>query len=495
MEFHSATLSQRTRPQADALVVPFYFTKDKVHHALKEPSEITAYLSAPVESGDFRGKEGEITIIYSLDLPEKRVILLGLGDGDKITVEKIRRAYGALAKACMAKKMAALNFLIPHLPKIEPKNVVRGMSEGFLIANYTFLGQKNFPKTEDKPQPIKKIHWVGADKSLLAIAQKYLTIFEGVYLARDLINGNADDITPQHLVHVAKDLSKKCPSLKTTVFDKKRIEKEKMGLLLAVNRGSNLDPAFIIISYKGDPKSKDHTVVIGKGITFDTGGLNLKPTGSMETMRYDMSGAATVLGTLYNAAKLKLKCNVTGVIATTENSIGSHSFKPGDVYVGYSGKSVEIGNTDAEGRLVLADAIAYAVENLQPTRMIDFATLTGAIDIAIGPEACGLFSNDDKLSASLQHAGTETFERSWRFPLFEEYREYLKSEVADLKSTGGRSAGSITAATFLKEFAKDTPWAHFDIASTAFFAEGKRYYPKLGAGTGIRTMIEFLENL
>lgn len=268
-----------------------------------------------------------------------------------------------------------------------------------------------------------------------------------------------------------------------------------MGLLLAVNRGSDKDPVFIISEYRGAPKSKDHTVLVGKGITFDTGGLNLKPTGGIETMRCDMAGAATVLGILKAVSDLKIKVNLTVVVPATENGIDAKSFKPGDVYQSLLGKTVEVGNTDAEGRLILADALTYAVRHLKPSRIIDFATLTGAMEIALGSEVTGFMSNDDALSDSLVRAGSETFERLWRLPLYEEYKEQLKSDVADIKSIGGRSAGSITAAMFLKEFVDEVPWAHLDIASTAFLSAEKRYHPKNGTGIGLRLMIEYFENL
>ncbi len=233
---------------------------------------------------------------------------------------------------------------------------------------------------------------------------------------------------------------------------------------------------------------------MGKGITYDTGGLSLKPTSGMQDMKCDMSGAATALGTIFAAAKIGLKKNVTAIVPSTENCIGSKSYKPGDVYIGYSGKTVEIDNTDAEGRLILADALAYASKKLKPSRIIDFATLTGAIIVALGEETTGMMSNNDELAAQLAKAGEATYERVWRLPLFEEYKQQIKSDVADLKNSGGRDASSITAALFLQEFIGDFPWAHLDIAGTAHLSKARRYHPKNGTGVGIRLMIEFLEN-
>jgi leucyl aminopeptidase len=247
------------------------------------------------------------------------------------------------------------------------------------------------------------------------------------------------------------------------------------------------------MEYKGDSHSKDHTVMVGKGITYDTGGLNIKSSG-MEAMKCDMSGAAACLGTILAACLLKLKINLTVVFPATENCVDANSFKPGDVYRSYSGKTVEMMNSDAEGRLILADALAYASQHLKPTRLIDFATLTGAIDIALGSEAAGMMCNQDELADALLRAGEITAERLWRMPLFDEYRDRLKSDIADLKSWNGRSAGSCVAASFLQAFVgKNIPWAHLDIASTAYLGEAKKYLPKYATGTGIRLMIEFLE--
>jgi leucyl aminopeptidase len=418
-----------------------------------------------------------------------------LGPEEKVTTEKLRRSYAALTEFSIKKKIPDLNLVLPKISGLDEEASLRGVVEGLLLANYTFDQLKHDSIKEEKTELLKKVHLIGGGKNTLAYAQKCLTICDGVYLARDLINGNADDVNPDHLVQVAKGFAKTLSHVKTTVFGRKEIEKEKMGLLLAVSRGSARDPAFIICEYKGNPKSKDHTVLVGKGVTYDTGGLNLKPTGSMEEMKCDMSGAAVALATLYTAANLGLKVNLTAVVPACENGIDASSYKPGDVYKSYSGKTVEIGNTDAEGRLILADALAFANDHLKPTRLIDFATLTGAMVIALGHETTGLMSNDDSIAKSLIQAGNETFERVWRLPLFEEYKDQLKSDIADIRNIGGRPAGSITAALFLQEFVGKTPWAHLDIAGTAHTNEKRRYHLKQGSGIGVRLMIEFLENL
>lgn len=490
MDFHWLhQLSKRKK--ADGLVVPFWKGKKAPQIANDEGASFP--LKEVLNSGDFQGNKGEVLYVYVEGLPEKRILLLGLGEKEQISQENLRICFGSLAKNVTQRKLVSLNLIIPEISSLSDEDIAQGIAEGLLLPNYTFNKLKT-EKTEEGPTLIQNVTWITSNKKLNEIANHVLKVCEGVYYARDLVNDNADEVTPLYLVACAKQLGKKYPALKVTCWNKKQIEKEKMGLLLAVNRGSAIDPAFIIMKYQGNPKSKDHTVVIGKGITYDTGGLNIKTTG-METMKCDMAGAAACFGLMVALSNLKLKVNVTAVIPATENCVDAKSFKPGDVYKSYLGKTVEMMNSDAEGRLILADALAYVSTKLVPTRIINFATLTGAIDIALGSEASGLMSNDEALAQKLIEAGEKTCERVWRMPLYEEYRERLKSDIADIKSWNGRSAGSCVAAMFLKEFIKGKmPWAHLDIASTAL-SEGKKYLPKYATGVGVRLMIEFLKTL
>jgi leucyl aminopeptidase len=493
MEFVPITSLER-RKKAEALVIPYWKTKKGIEAAVPLGA-LSQLVELPLKTDDFTAKEGELLFIYVQRQEEPRFVLLGLGDKEKLTTERLRRAYASFVKGCMVKKIKEVNVLYPENSSLSPELSLRGVLEGMLLANYRFDFLKRDALKECPSVILEKASFITTYKDFASLAKETSTICDGVYLARNLVNGNADDVTPQFLVKQAELMAKKNSRLKVTAFNKKRIEKEKMGLLLAVNRGSVREPAFIIIEYKGNPKSSDRTVIVGKGVTYDTGGLNLKPTGSMETMKCDMAGAAACLGTMQAVAALGLKVNVTAVIPSTENAISDTSYKPGDVYVGYAGKSVEIGNTDAEGRLILADALAYACKNLKPTRIIDLATLTGSIGIALGDEATGLMSNDDILADSLIRAGSETFERVWRLPIFEEYRELLRSQIADISNIGGRGAGASTGAVFLQEFVGKTPWAHLDIASTGNLKEALRYHPKSGTGIGVRLLVELLQHL
>lgn len=493
MEFFT-TPSLKSRKPADLLVLPFW-KSDKQAIPAFDTEPFKKILSEPLASHDFHGKEGETMLLYVSGQPEKRLALIGLGAQADLTVERLRRAYATITRLCHKKKLKQINLLLPKGPSMAPSDVITGISEGLLLPNYVFTALKRHSIKDDQPVMLEKATIIEGSKTELAIATKSATVSESVNFVRDLVNGNADDVTPQHLALVARGLEQTCKHVKTTVFDKKRIEKEKMGLLLAVNKGSHLDPAFIIVEYKGNPKSTDRTIVIGKGITYDTGGLLIKPRGGMETMKDDMAGGAAAMGVIHAVASLGLKINVTAVVPTTENSVDAKSYKPGDVYESYAGKTIEIVDTDAEGRLVLADALAYAVKNLKPSRIIDMATLTGAIMVALGEEASGLMSNNDVLADLLVRAGSETGERVWRMPLYEEYKDQLKSDVADMKNIGGRLAGAITAAMFLQEFVGKTPWAHLDIAGTAFHGESKRYTPKHATGVGVRLILSLLESL
>jgi len=477
------------RKKTDLLILPFWQKDQKAFPACRM-HEFAVLFRSPVNMQDFHGKEGESLLIYSSSKRESRVLLLGLGKKDECHEEVIRRAYGAAVKVACKNNVKSLN---AALPEIDFATAIAA-TEGMLLANYTFDQLKSDLLKEAPLKLIQSIGLIGIETTTLNGCKRVVRIIQGVNLARDLVNGNPDDVTPQMLGKTAQELEKEFSTIKTTVFDKKRIEKEQMGLLLAVNRGSHLDPTFILLEYRGDPTSSTFTAVVGKGITYDTGGLDLKPPANMLTMKDDMAGAAAVLGTIKAAAALRLKVNILGAIASTENAIGPNAYKPGNVYKSYAGKTVEIGDTDGEGRLVLADAIAYIQKNYQLDRIIDLATLTGSIVVALGEECSGLFSNNDELAVQLTEAGQKTYERVWRMPIIAEYKEGLISSIADIKNVGDRKGGSITAALFIQQFIKKVAWAHLDIAGTAFLSSPKYYHTTHATGVGVRLLIEFLSS-
>lgn len=477
------------RPKSDLVVLPF-FKGEKEAKSIVTLPEVEEAIASPIKSGDFSGKEGATMLIYLTGQREKRLLLLGLGEEKECSLETVRRSYAAATKRCQNKKWLHVSFVLPTLKDCDVANVTRAVSEGVGLCLYLFEEWK-FHK---KLYHIKEINLIGAQD--IQIVNKTMAILSGVNLARDLVNRNACDVTPDVLITQAKKLASRFPSVKATVLNKKQIEKEKMGLFLAVASGSHVDPALIMIEYYGDPNTTDLTMVVGKGVTFDTGGLNLKPTGHMEDMRADMSGAAAAMGILLASASSHLKHNIVIVIPASENAIGPCSYKPGDVYRSYQGTTVEITNTDAEGRLLLADSLAYGYKRFSPTRIIDIATLTGSIVSALGDRRAGLFSNNEEWAQSCIQAGETTGERVWRMPLDSEYKTLLKSDRADIKNASTQPmAGSITAALFLKEFIKaNTPWIHLDIAGTAFLKKPEHYL-FLGTGSGVRLVMELLDSL
>jgi leucyl aminopeptidase len=426
---------------------------------------------------DFSGKNGETMLCYD---GARKVILTGLGKQEAATVELMRRATASVVKWLSSKKMKEISFLFPHCKQKE--EFLRGFLEGVFLTNYSFSYKHDAPKDA----LLEQVTFIGIEKS--PFLEYYETVSEGVHFVRDLVNANADEKIEQ-LIDASKKLH---PKVKITLFDKKELEKEKMGLILAVNRASSKDPVLIQATYKGDPKSKDHVVLVGKGITYDTGGLSIKPTDGMLSMKCDMAGAATVLGAVRTAARLGLKINVTALTPVTENCIGSRSYKLGDVYRSYSGKTVEINNTDAEGRLVLADALGYAVKELKPSCLVDLATLTGACVVALGEDIAGLFSNNEALATSLMDASDRTDELLCQIPVYADYKDAFKSDIADMVNSGGREAGAIKAALFLQEFVGNVPWAHLDIAGPAFLSKAKHYNPTKGTGFGVRLLVDFL---
>lgn len=440
-------------------------------------------IAKPLESGDFRGKLGETLFLYK---GEKRLLLVGLGKQDSVTSESVRRSLATAVRAAISKKVKTLHLVTPQVRKLTKEELLRAVSDAVFLTNYNFTLLKHDTLRDNPPTLLDQIVFIGdVDTSLL---KKAHIIASGVHRVRDLVNNNADDVNPKLLADFAKK-----SGLKTKILGKKEIEQEKMGLLLAVNRGSVQDPALIILSHQGNPKNKEHIVLVGKGITYDTGGLNVKPADNMLTMKCDMAGAATVLAAVQVAGQLDLKVNVTAIVPATENAIDSKSYKQGDVYHSKSGKTVEITHTDAEGRLVLADALTYAIEHLKPTTLIDIATLTGGVVVALGEDIAGLFSNNEALTQNLLRSSETTGESLWRLPLPHDYKEMLKSEIADLVNSAGRYASAITAALFLQEFCGGLPWAHLDVAGTAYLSKPKFYNTTKATGFGLRLLVDFLE--
>jgi len=415
-------------------------------------------------------------------------VFAGLGKAEDLSLTELRIQVRKVLLSPYLKKLKGFE-LLPHT---DEKSGVQAIIEGALIGTYSWDKYKS--KDKDKVDPKdKNIHIVAELKKSYEGTQ---VVCQGVNLTRDLVNDNADTITSEYLEKVVRDLIKGNKNVSVEVLNKKELKAKGLNLHLAVNQGSPKEPKLVIVKYAGGKKGEPFTAIVGKGMTFDTGGLNLKPTNHIETMKIDMSGAAAVCGVLKNTLALSIKKNLLFVLGIAENLIGSLAYKPGDVIVGYAGKSVEIGNTDAEGRLVLADAIAYVVKNYKPATIIDLATLTGACVVALGFDYTGLFSNDDTFAAQLQKSADETDDRAWRLPVYAEIKNYIKSPIADLKNTSSiRGAGASTAAEFLRQFIGDSKWAHLDIAGTAYVdGHCRMYYGHGATGAGVRLVTNYLMN-
>jgi len=414
----------------------------------------------------------------------RRILLAGLGKKKEISPETVRQAGGRAASHLRASGVgtAALSTTFLSTLEMSPADFV----EGALLGSYAF---RRYRKNGDNHKELKSLAVLGRRSGKLTKeVVRARTVASAVGLARDLINTPSNDMTPTHLAKAARSLRGR--SLSVRVLERRDAERLGMGTYLSVARGSHEPPKFIVVEYRGGKGAP--VVLIGKSVTFDSGGISIKPADGMEKMKYDMAGGAAVLGALKAAAELRLPVRVIGILPAAENLPGGSATKPGDVVRAMTGTTVEVISTDAEGRMVIADAMGYA-RRFRPKAMLDIATLTGACSIALGNEAVAMMGSDDGLMGMLRKASEKTGERVWQMPLFEEYREYLKSDVADLKNAGGRNGSLVTAAWFLKEFAGDVPWVHLDIAGTAWTEKDRPYQPKGATGIGVRLMVSMLE--
>jgi leucyl aminopeptidase len=442
-----------------------------------------------LSSGDFSGKRDETAMLYPSG-PASRLLLVGLGKPDEIDRTALRRAAAITAKR--ARSVGVLHASL-HVPpesrgKVSPTTVGQAIAEGLNQGAWQFTEMKQPP--EDKKPALERVEILAHDgpAELLQGHKTGEAIGAGQTLARSIqvLPGNV--CTPTYVAERAGELARR-HGFTITVLDKAAIIKEGMGALMAVAQGSAEEPRFIAIEYKGTEAAP--LVLIGKGVTFDTGGISIKPAQSMEDMKYDMSGAAAVLGTFEMLGRLKPRVHVVGLIPSTENMPSGTAVKPGDVVTSHLGKTIEIINTDAEGRLILADALSYA-RRYDPAAVVDIATLTGAIVVALGHTASGVMGSDEKLVEELRGAGERADERIWPLPLWDDYRDLMKSDIADVKNSGGRPAGSISAGWFLREFVDQFPWAHLDIAGTAYSERDDAARVKGPTGVGVRLFSEFV---
>jgi leucyl aminopeptidase len=440
-------------------------------------------------AGDFSGKKDETALIYPPGAAA-RVLLVGLGKTEEISRSAIRRAAAVAAKRARSVGVPRAAFHLPAeaMGTVAPAEAGQAIAEGLAQGAWQYTEMKRPP--EDRKPALEQIDVLapGAPKAFVDGHRRGAAIGAGQALARaiQVLPGNV--CTPAYVARTAEEIAGR-HGLEVSVLDKAAIVREGMGALLAVAQGSAEEPRFIALEYKGAEGAP--VVLIGKGVTFDTGGISIKPAQNMEDMKYDMSGAAAVLGTFETLGRLRPPVHVVGLIPSTENMPSGTAVKPGDVVTSLLGKTIEVINTDAEGRLILCDALAYA-RRYRPACVLDIATLTGAIVVALGHTASGVMGSDDQLIEEVRGAGERSGERVWPLPLWEEYRDLMKSDIADVKNAGGRPAGSISAGWFLREFVDGFPWAHLDIAGTAYTDREDATRVKGPTGMGVRLFSEFV---
>ena len=474
----------------ETLVIPV--CEDRQIH---ENKTVTTLIAEAEKLREFTGGKGDEIIFYaSPKIKANRILLLGIGKFKNFTTGSLRELSGTAVKKCIKLKLESCHIVVPSARKtgLQADRVLEAMLEGACLGNHIFDRYKH----TKKQTPLELMTLVvppSTAKKFSHLPLQVSAACAGTILAREWVSTPSNDKTP---VKFAKSIIEeaRATDLKISVLDEKKLTQKKFGALLAVAAGSKNRPRLLIMEHK--PKGVKETIaLIGKGVTFDSGGINLKSTGSLEGMKMDMAGAAAVAATLITASKLNLNFHIIGVLPLVENMPSGSAARPGDIVRTYAGKTVEIGNTDAEGRLILADAMAYAIDTFKPQTVVDMATLTGACVVALGEKIAGVFSSDDALARAIVKSGKKTGERCWHLPLPEDYRELLKSDLADLSNmSSSRWGGAITAALFLSEFAKDTTWAHIDIAGPTLIKKPDAFCPAGGTGFGVRLLLDWLKN-
>ena len=482
----------------EVLVIPGYEKETSLDKTIQPlDRSLSGQLAELRKSGEFQGKPNQMALLHTRGaIQAKRLLLIGLGKREDLTLDRIRQAMGTVAKRVRQIEVRSFATVILGVNRsgMWPDDLAQAMVEGVILGDYRFTTYRT--DSSHKSKPLNGLTIV-VDKSALVSTvkrgiQRGEASGEATCFARDLCQHPANVMTPPRVVEEAKKIAKE-KNVRLTVLNPSKMKQLGMGGVLGVGQGSQHPSQFIILDYRGGKKNDKPIVLVGKTVTFDTGGISLKPSENMEHMKADMTGGAEVLATLRAAARLRLPLNVVGLLPVAENMPGGRATKPGDILTMLSGKTVEVQNTDAEGRLILADGLAYA-ERLKPACVIDIATLTGACIVALGQFAIGMLGNDEKLKGQLKQAGERAGERVWEMPLWDEYFEQLKSDVADMRNIGGRGGGMITAAMFLKQFVGKFPWAHLDIASTDWSATDRPCISKGPTAHGTRLLIQYLLN-
>ena len=507
------SLSQSWLTEKDAVVFGV-FEGEEIPCGLgfkKETAEKEAELLFPIFSKikkyfahkDFSGKLGKVAVIYPENVLYKRVVLCGLGKKEELDAEKLRQVASQAIAAAEATDAVKISFTLFGSPLQRAEDRLRYIFEGAVLTLYKFNTYKSKGAEKKDGAKITEVEFLLPEiieVEEVRVWQKQLErnvlIAEAVYFARNMTNHPSSVVTPNFLVETAELLAKKHERVTFSVLRAKELAERGMNGILAVGAGSEQEPALIVLQYAPAVPSEKTVALVGKGVCFDSGGISLKTAENMDEMKMDMAGAAAVMASFFTASRLELPLNIVAVIPAVENMPSSKAYKPGDIITTASGKTIEVLNTDAEGRIILADALHFAASEFKPTHLVDLATLTGACAAAFGSHYAAMLGNNDELMSILTDASEKTGEKLWALPMDDCYKKQIESEIADVKNTGGKTAGAITAALFLKEFTLDhKAYAHIDIAGTAILSERNHYKPKGGSGFGVRLLVEFLENL
>ena len=447
--------------------------------------------------GDFLGKEGQSLLVYPTVKKGRgpavaRILVVGLGK-DEPDRETLRKAGGTAAREFIKTKARRIMVVLPEDIGLDAAQAAECLTEGVILGAYKFHKYKKFAEPEEAPGALDEVCLAGgAAVEIESGVRAGQVAAEAACVARDMANEPANQWTPTHFADFGRVLAK-THGLKCKILGKEDMQRLGMNGILGINQGSSQPPVLVTLEYRGGGKKAPTLLLVGKGLTFDSGGISLKPSAGMEEMKYDMCGGAAVICAMQAVAREKPKgVNVVALVPSTENLPGPSAIKPGDIVTIYGGKTVEVLNTDAEGRMILADALAYGVEKFKPAAVVDLATLTGAVIIGLGHHRTGLLANNDELAAKVLAAGERCGEPLWRLPLGPEYSKQLKSEIADLKNVDKRDAGTILGAAFLQEFVGEVPWAHLDIAGTAWNYTEKSYVAKGPSAVGVRTLVELV---
>ncbi len=503
------TFTPRAVEKADVLILPVAKGADLEKVAAKLPKEALKQVQNAANAAEFKGSKGQsVELLAPAGMEVKRLVLLGLGEADKLNEKEVEYAGGRAAAVAMAAKAkdVAVIINVPESAELDEAAFAARFASGMKLRNYRFdryktkkaengeNGDNNGNGRErDEKTRIETLTVVttAAEEAEAAFAP-LSALADSVHFARDLVNEPGNVLTPKEFARRVVEMAQEV-GLEVDVLKPKQLREERFNALLAVGQGSKNKPRVVVLTYNGAGDDSAPIAFVGKGVCFDSGGISIKPSSGMEDMKGDMGGAAAVVGVMRALAARKAKVNAVGIIGLVENMPDGGAQRPGDIVISRSGQSIAVLNTDAEGRLVLADCLDYVKEKFNPARMIDLATLTGAIIISLGKEHAGLFSNNDDLAEEITKAGLETGERVWRLPLDEAYDKLIDYDIADMKNIGGREAGSITAAQFLQRFVGDVPWAHLDVAGTAMASPKTDINDSWGSGWGVRILNRLVE--